>query len=373
MVQRLTSILFIFAWLSILPTAQADEVRVGAIVPLSGEMAAHGIEIRRALELALREREERGLQHQYKLIFEDNQLSGQKSASAAQKLISSDRVDAIITLWPPTALVVAPLTERSGTLHYTIAWDPSLAQKHKLLLSHQVMVDEIARRTLRLMYENGTPKIAFLHMQETGFDLGAEKVRSLANSECVELVADESFAPSESDFRSLVARILRKRPDAIVIWAVMPSIDLLIRQLRAQHPTIPISGYLDYAEDLRPLQGSRYISEMYASTDFEERYLKHFGSAPRSKGPNAFDIMNLLIDAYESLPLRKPAPGEARAFVIRQKDIAGAVGEFSVQPDGNSSYSPVVRRVNNTERQLTAERLEENNCLERTADRRRSG
>ena len=148
-------------------------VRFGAIVPLSGDMALHGVEIQRSMLMALEAEARPGNHYDYKIVFEDNGLALARSVSAAQKLISIDKVETVLTLWPPSAGAVLPFTERAQVLHYTIAWDPELARKNKFLLSHQCMVDEIARSTLRLLRREGKMRVAFLHMEEAGFNLGA--------------------------------------------------------------------------------------------------------------------------------------------------------------------------------------------------------
>lgn len=48
----------------------------------------------------------------YKMIVEDNANSTQKTSLAATKLISLDKVSAIITLFDPAANIVAPLASR---------------------------------------------------------------------------------------------------------------------------------------------------------------------------------------------------------------------------------------------------------------------
>lgn len=337
-----------------------SSIKIGVIVPLSGDMAMHGQEIRRAMELALDDAKPSSLTYNFELIFEDNQLNSAKSSAAAQKLINVDHVDAIVTLWPPAASAVVPITERSKVLHYTIVWDPDFALRNKLVLSHQVMVSDIAKKTLALLASEGKKRIAFLHLEETGFDLGATYIRKLAKTENVELVDDISFQPTENDFRSIIEKTIRNGSDCYLIWSVMPSIDILIRQIRARIPAACISGYLDYAEDLSQIQRSPYISEMFASPGFINRYRGKYGESPRSKGANAFDIMNLLIRAYESSPAEKLSAEQTKIVLTNVKDADGAVGKFSIDPAGNSSYQPVVRQANGNEREMLNVKLEDN-------------
>ena len=342
--------------------AVPSTVKIGVIIPLSGDMALHGIEIQRAMTLAEREAARSPLHYSYKLLFEDNRLNPKESVTTAQKLINVDHVDAIVTLWPPAAEAVIPLTERASILHYTIVWDPHYAQRHKFLLSHQMMVSDIAQSTLRLVANQGKKRIAFLHLEETGFNIGADFIRQLAPKECVQLVADEAFGANETDFRSLIERVLVKKPDGIVIWSVAPSLDILIRQLRARDPKLFITGYFDYAQEISQVENLPYVSEMFASNDFQDLYLQNFKVAPQSKGANAYDILNLIIKAFESSPKRKPSATELKSYLVTVKNNPGAVGNFSIDDDGNSSYAPVIRKIVRGERTLVSRSVEKRGC-----------
>jgi len=330
----------------------SKEVKIGVIVPLSGDMSLHGVEVQRAMRLALDKADSNNLGYDYKLIFEDNRLDAAKSVAAAQKLINLDHVDAIVTLWPPTAVVVAPLTERAGILHYTIAWDPDLAKQNKLVLSHQVMVSDIARRTLALLKQQGKDQIAFFHMEESGFNLGAKYIKELASSEGIDLVVDETFNPAETDFRSLIEKAISKKPTGYLIWSVMPSMDLLIRQIKTRDSSAFITGYFDYAEDSSEIQKTPYVSEMFAAPQFVSEYKAKYSDEPKSKAANAFDIMNLLIKAFESSPSKKLSGVEAKNFLKTMHDISGAVGTFSIDSNGNSYYEPVIREAIGSNRKL---------------------
>lgn len=319
-------------------------VKIGVIIPLSGDMASHGVEVQRSLKIALDSYDKEKLKHTYELIFEDNQLSPAKSVSAANKLVNIDKVDAIITLWPPTAEVVLPITEKNNILHYTIAWDPNLAKKHKLLLSHQVLVSDIAQSTLKLLKSAGKTRIAFLHLEESGFNLGAKYIKDLSKAEDISIISDETFSPNETDFHSLIAKIEASHPDAYLIWSVAPTIDTLLKQLNERNKKVFKTGYFDYLTDRTQAEGQRYISEMYASKIFVDAYNEKYDDLPKSKGANAFDIINLIISAYENSTI-KPDAFTIKEIIKKTKNKDGAVGVFSIDDYGNSSYSPVVRII----------------------------
>jgi branched-chain amino acid transport system substrate-binding protein len=331
-------------------------ITIGVIVPLSGDMAFAGQEMRNAMTLALDEFETRTSRahHKYRLLFEDNRLDAKLSVAAAQKLVGIDKAEVIVTLWPPTALVVLPITESRGVLHYTIAWDPSLAQQHKLLLSHQVMVDEIVRSTFRLLQRKKVARLAFIHMEESGFNIGARFAHSLAKEFGITLVADESYLAGEKDFKGIIARAGKEAPDGFLIWGVMPEIEMVIRQLKELKIKAFVTGYFDYVQDPNLIEGAEYVSEMYSTELFRTTYAARYKTHPVAKAPNAYDIMRLLIQAYERLggTSKKPSAAEIKRYLTTIRDFPGAVGTVQIDHYGNSSYPPVIRRVVGAERQL---------------------
>jgi len=337
----------------ILPSWAEDTsstVKIGVIIPLSGDMAVHGTEIQRTMTMAVESAP--STKYRYQLIFEDNQLDPARSVSAARKLIDIDKVDVIVTLWPPTAEAVIPLTEKAGILHYTIAWDPELASKHTFVLSHQVTVDDIAHSTVELLKKQQRNRVAFLHMEEKGFNQGAKYLTDIAAKRHLEIVVNEPFGSNDNDFRALLTRVVAKKPNAYLVWGTMPSIDAVIKQIKAQDKDAFITGYLDYATDLSALEGASYISEMYVTPALENDYERRFGQHILSKGPNAYDIVRLLITVYEHFPKAKPSAAELKKDLVKIQEFPGAVGTFSIGLTGNSTYSPVTRIIREGARKI---------------------
>ena len=92
------------------------------------------------------------------------------------------------------------------------------------------------------------------------------------------------------------------------------------------------------------------MSEMYASPEFAKSYLAVYGEEPRSKGANAFDIYRLLKFAYGKAGSEKATAAELKSILTQVRDFPGAVGNFSIDADGNSTYRPVLRVIRNGKR-----------------------
>ncbi len=96
-----------------------EPIKIGMIAPMTGDLAFMGEGIRDAIVLANENTE--NTKYEYEVIVEDDQLDAKMSASAANKLISVDKVDAIITFSSVTGNVVAPIAEQNQIVQLGIA------------------------------------------------------------------------------------------------------------------------------------------------------------------------------------------------------------------------------------------------------------
>lgn len=341
-------LLFLLCLLPASTQAEKAELRIGVIVPLTGNMAFAGTEIRDAMLLA--QQELGPTQNSYRLFFEDNALDLKQSVAAAQKLLSINKVDAVVTLWPPTANVVAPLTEAKGVLHYTIAWDPTIAQRHKYVLSHQAMVGNFVAATLNLLQQQGHKRVIFFHVDESGFNMGAEILRQRGAEIGMEII-DAPFVAGQNDFRSEITRLRRSQPDAFLIWAVQPEMDILLRQLQQLAPNVAVTGFFDVAQDLSLIDAKPYVSEVAGTNSFNARFRKHYGRDAELKGANAYDIFRLLVRVFEALG-PKASAAERKAWLTQVRDYDGAVGKVDIASDGNSSYPVLIKVATSEEKKV---------------------
>ena len=102
-----------FAWLS----AQESTIKVGLIQPLSGPVAASGNFVRMGAEIGRDWVNAKGgvLGRKIELVIEDNKSDPKEAASAAEKLITRDKVPVIIGAWGSSMTLAAmPKLEEYG-------------------------------------------------------------------------------------------------------------------------------------------------------------------------------------------------------------------------------------------------------------------
>lgn len=317
------------------------EFRIGAILPLTGPMAFAGTEVRDAITLGLSD--VGTTRHRYKVVFEDNGPGPVATAAAANKLVSQDRVNAIITLWPEAANVAAPITERNGVLHYTIAWDPDIACSRKLVLSHQVMVTDYARKTLELLKSRRVTSINFFH--DSVFQQGADILSRLAGDYGINVEKIYTFDRGKTDFRTELAASRRKASQVLLIWSIMPETEIFLKQVKEQRIGGFVTGFFDVVQDLSLIEGYPFASEVFSTPTFQEKFKSHYGRMAVMKGPNAYDIVHLLVSAVEGIPEDVPSSASIKQELTKVTDFVGAVGVVSINKCGNSSYPVMIKIV----------------------------
>ncbi len=86
-------------------TSTKNQITIGVITPLTGGVAYWGESAQTGIELAKKDLTKEGIQAN--VIVEDGQLNAAIALSAAQKLVSIDKVQAIYAEFNPAAISVS--------------------------------------------------------------------------------------------------------------------------------------------------------------------------------------------------------------------------------------------------------------------------
>ena len=95
------------------PALAADEITIGAPLPLTGALSPEGEKLKMGYELWLEELEKRGgisvggVKHKVKLVYSDYQSQTPRAVQLAEKLISSDKVNFLFSPFGSGAIKAA--------------------------------------------------------------------------------------------------------------------------------------------------------------------------------------------------------------------------------------------------------------------------
>lgn len=334
--------LIAFGFLLIAAPASAD-FKVGAILPLSGFAAEGGTACRDGALLAVETlpAEER---NGFQVIFEDNSFSTSKAVSAAQKLMSQDKVNALITWESGSSNAIAPIAEAAQIPLVTTSLDPQIVRGRSYAFNYWVTPESQAQKMVVHAVQVGHKRIARVTAQQDGL-IAVKASFDAANSRRLLVAFDEMLDPEEKDFRSLVARI-RTNPeiDGVAVLLLMNQTGLFAKQARQGGLTIPLFGVETFEDRSQViLSEGALIDQWYVQAgDPQHWFVKQFtGRFPHSalySAANCYDIVRLLSRGrMETMNLQ--------TFLSSVHDYTGALGRVSSTGDNRFTLSAVVKRI----------------------------
>jgi len=324
-------------------------IKIGASIPLSGDEAFIGEGIRNAMTLALEE--ESTTKYHYELIFEDDKLDAASAATAANKLISANGVDAIISVSSGTGNVIAPIAQANKVIHFGIASDANIA-KGEFNFIDWTPPSEEGKTWAKEAKKQGVKTIAIIEMQHSGVAAIVAEMKKYAAQEGLQIVSDESFAAGDKDFKTIIARSKTTNPDLYFLMAFSPELDILFKQMKDLGVTAPVSSIetFELTENPGQFEGYWYVNGADSSGAFIEKYQAKFGKGPQLGTPNAYDSVKLLIKGFENAGTDstvKPSPESVSTQLLEIKDFQGALGSSSFDEEGIVHSPASVRMIKN--------------------------
>ena len=344
--------------LTITPQAKSDDrITIGVILPLTGDMANVGAAGRDAVLLALEDLPP-DVRGRYRVIFEDDNLSSATAAKAAQKLISVDGVQAIISTWSYGGMVVAPLAERAKVPHIGIAWDHVVAKGEYNFL-HLTPPHEFMKRFLEAFRRLKVTRVALLGVEESGSVFAMDEFVRLAPDYGVQVVFRDAVMWDLTDFNSVLARIVKQKPEYLLINLGGDGLVLkLLNSIRRQRASFDITAItsFDVISDLSGVEGRWYVSDSYLPDEMAERFRLRFGHVLRYGIGNYYEAARLLISAYEKAPQRTSA--QAKDVLLAMRNVPSIFGPTSVDKEGIFTYPAQYMAIHDGDRQpITPEEL----------------
>lgn len=200
-------------------------VKIGAILPLTGDAAVYGEYTKSGILLGLKavnkHLEKKHIKVQ--VVFEDSKAEAKTGVAAVHKLINTDHVVAIIDdSISAVTLAVSPICEEQKVvLIATGATAPAITDAGKYIFRLWNSDTLEGKVTAQYVVDKIKPKhIAILNINNA-YGVGLRDVfkSNLSAVGAGEIVVEEAFAQGESNFRTSLQKIKEKDPDAIYLVA----------------------------------------------------------------------------------------------------------------------------------------------------------
>ncbi len=352
------------------PTGQQPQqpkgtYKVGIMLPLTGDGAAYGLPIQKAAKIAIEEINAKGGVNGRLLepVYEDSKCNPKDGNSAAQKLINVDKVKVIIGgACSGETLGAAPIAEANKVVVLSpSATNPDITNAGDFIFRLAPSDAYAGVVASDYAYNDLKAKKAAIISESTDYAQGLRKVFK-ENFEKLggEVVADETYNPEDTDFRTQVTKVKAANPDVIyVVPQTVPKGVLLVKQIKE-------AGLSQQLMTAEVIIGRNVIKENAADMEgligveqkFDEKATKaaallaKYTQQAKEEPPfpaymsAAYDIVYLVADAIT----QNGYDGEKiRDYFYAVKDYEGAVGKVSIDENGDVILDFNVRQAKNGE------------------------
>ncbi|MBW6468095.1 MAG: ABC transporter substrate-binding protein [Anaerosomatales bacterium] len=342
--------------------ATAEPYRIGAVLSLSGTYAGLGEPEKNTIEMEVERINDAGGVHgrPIEVIIVDDATDAETAVAVTTRLIEQDQVIALIGATGTGAtMAMRQEVDRAGIPQVSIAGGTVItADFHPLVFQTAWSNSLVVPFTLRYLEEQGVQKVALI-ADSGGFGAdGVAVIKDLIGATSLELVAEESFNPGDTDMTAQLTKIKTSGAEAVLMWNAgreaatvaknMAALDLGI-QLVGSHGNARlefIEGAGPAAEDFVFAAGKVLVPEAYApgsdeqvvATDFIERYTERYGVAPDTFAGHAYDGLYLVVEAMKRLPEEFTAE-ELRDEIESTNGFVGIGGVFTFSPTDHNGLS----------------------------------
>ena len=255
------------------------EITLGTIQDLSGPLAGYGKQLRNGLQLRMEELNEQGGVHgrKVKLLVEDSSYDPKKAVLAAQKLVSQDRIFAMVGhIGSAHNMAAMPVQFEKNVINFfpinaaREMYDPPHRLKYAYFAPYY---DQMRIATLRLMKDRNLKKACTLYQDdEYGLEVvrGAEAGLKLLD---LELVEKTSFKRGATDFSSQVARMKAAGCELVVLGTIIrESVGTINEARKIGFSPVFLASAGAYT-DLIPKLGGKNMDGLYATMTAQHPYL----------------------------------------------------------------------------------------------------
>ena len=340
-----------------------EPIKIGQFASLTGKEASLGQSSSNGTMMAIDDLNAAGgvLGRPLLLITEDTQSKPGESATAVKKLISRDKVIALLgEVASSRSLEAAPVAQAAKVPMISPASTNPKVTETGAYIFRTCFIDpfqgpvmaRFARERLK------AKRIALMVSNSSAYSIGLAKFfreSFVANGGTI--VLEQKYSEGDKDFKAQLTAIKAAGVDAVFNPGYYNEGALIVRQARDLGLTLPVFGADSWeAEALIELGGKAvegaYLCSHYSPEDpsprvqnFVAAYKKRFGSTPDSNASLGYDSVLVLVDAIRRAGTTER--GALREAIATTRDFQAVTGKITIDSDRNASKNAVIIRVQN--------------------------
>ncbi|HAP00251.1 MAG TPA: ethanolamine utilization protein EutJ [Fibrobacteres bacterium] len=339
-----------------------NEILIGEYGSLTGGTATFGQSTHKGVSMAVEEINAAGgiLGRKIKVITEDDQGKPEEAQTVVTKLISKDRVSAILgEVASSNSLAAAPVCQQNRIPMVTPAsTNPKVTQIGDYVF-RICFIDPFQGLVMAKFTFNSLKmkKVAILRDIKSDYSMGlADFFKQNFMAMGGEIVSDESYSQGDKDFNAQLTSIKGKNPEAVFVPGYYTEVGLIARQARKLGITGPLMGGDGWDSDKLWEIGGEALNGCFFSNHYSvndpspaiQNFVsvfrtKYGGETPDAMAALGYDAAKVLFDAIRRAGSDKP--DSVRMALTQVQGYSGVTGSITLNENRDAVKPAVVLEV----------------------------
>ena len=342
--------------------ANQDEILIGAYLSLTGTTAAFGTSSSNGIQMAVDEVNVAGgvLGKKIHLITEDTQSKPEEAALVATKLITRDKVVALLgEIASSRSLAAAPIAQEHKIPMVTPgSTNPEVTKKGDYIF-RVCFIDPFQGEVMaRFAYESlGARRVVIIKDVKNDYSIGlAQFFTETFTKLGGQVVGEQAYSEGDADFLAQLTAIKGLNPEIVVVPGYYQESALMVKQARGLNMTMPFLGGDGWdASEILEVGGAAmngtYFTNHYAADDtsaivqdFVRTYKARFDNKiPDAMAVLGYDAARILFDAISRAGSDDPT--KIRDALATTKDFPGVSGTTTIDAQRNARKAIVIVKI----------------------------
>ena len=329
-------------------------IKIGASLPLTGNLAMYGQALQKVLDLSLKDASEQNLKYDYKIVIEDDAFEIKKALANLNRFKSINNINAVMSFWGNIGIVTSEWTEKNKIIHIGCALSDKIGIGY-YNFTHATQPKTFHNRMLKFYKDNGFKRIGITYVQSLEIQELVDNLVFALQQNGFEVAFITSFNPSERNIRTEALKMKETKPDVVTVLLQTPLINIFGKTVKELDFNVPIFGINSMVDAIEEYEGQTYITEDSGSSDFTKHFESSTGIKQTACVVNFYDGLKMLINAYEKTPVKDGASIPNNEDVVKtlldldNNGFKSVIDNISIDIEGNVDSPAVLKRIINGE------------------------
>ena len=335
-------------------------VKIGAILPLSGNSAVLGEPKKRAFEIALDQYNAKG--KKLEIVFEDNFGSASDGASAFNKMLLKNDFDCFYIDLTPVVNACIPIVDSHKVITFAGTAVAEVTNESDYLFRIFAGGDQEIELMVDYLNNNSVKKVYVLHTNELFGTSAYHYFEKLFLKVGGEVVGVDEYPMGNADFKTLLAKIKSTKAEKYIILGYGNEYAALLKQAKDYKidPKMLVCNLGGANNSVMELpaeftNGLTFVGPRFAyllsinsltpkMKAFVDAYKKKYGENPYFHAAYAYDMITVFMDSYgDGTKSKEKIMSDIKAI----KNYEGVSGTISFKDNGDAETDLVTAQYEN--------------------------